>query len=205
MTITAEQSQRWVWFIDVVFGAIVALGIQIYEPVAREAWSQGVSEFLLTIFVGISIFSFVVYDIAVYHALTNKFPFGMTSLSFLRFYLDLVMAFTLYLLMANAFQLHPDWVSIIAAVSFWHCAAVAWHLLARQEHDVVGGISSAVLPHVSFIAVYWTVAFVAAQIGEEIIGLDGTALSSLILIIVSTTILFISLFRWNQIIKKVAV
>ncbi|WP_416398839.1 hypothetical protein [Allohahella sp. A8] len=205
MTINAEQSQRWVWFIDVVFGAIVALGIQSYEPVVSEAWAQGLSEFVLTIVVGISIFSFVVYDIAVYHALVKKFPFGMTSLSFLRFYLDLVMAFTLYLLLANAFQLYPDWLSILVAVSFWHCAAVAWHLLARSEYKVVGGLSSAVLPHISFIAVYCLAAFLAAQIADKVFGLESTALSTSILIVVCLTILVVSLFRWNQIIKKVAV
>lgn len=203
MNATLEQTQRWVWFIDVVFGAIVALGIQSYSPVVREAWSQGISEFAITVYVGLSLFTFVVYDIAIYHALVKKYSFSMTFPSFLRFYLDLVMAFTLYLLLANGFQAHPDWVSIITAVLFWHFAAMAWHLLARIEHKDKEKFASAVLPHVLFIAIYFIVAFFATQIRNNTFGLEETVLSTLILIIVSTTILFISLFRWNQVIREV--
>ncbi|MGY2462492.1 hypothetical protein [Vreelandella sulfidaeris] len=205
MNATSEQSLRWVWFIDVVFGAIVALGIQRYEPVVLDAWSQGFNEFVLTIFVGVSIFSFVVYDIAVYHALVKKFPFNTSSLSFLRFYLDLVMAFTLYLVLANAFQLRPSWVSIIAAISFWHLSASAWHLLAQCECGVFDGMARTVLPHIYFIAIYWIVAFFTIQIGERLLRLEDVVLTNLLLIVVSTTVLIISLFRWNQVIRKIAV
>lgn len=104
MTTPAAHAQRWIWFLDVVFGAIVALGIEKYEPVIREAWFQGIRAFVLSLFVSISVCSFVVYDIAVYHALASKFPYRMTALGFARFYLDLVMAFILYVLLVNAFQ-----------------------------------------------------------------------------------------------------
>lgn len=205
MNAASEQSLRWVWFIDVVFGAIVALGIQRYEPIVLESWSQGFNEFILTIFVGVSIFSFVVYDIAVYHALVKKYPFNTSLLSFLRFYLDLVMAFTLYLVLANAFQFRPDWVSIIAAISFWHLSASAWHLLAKCECGVFDGMARTVFPHIYFIAIYWTVAFFTTQIGERLLGLKDVVLTNLLLTVVSATILSISLFRWNQVIRKIIV
>lgn len=205
MTAPAAHAQRWIWFLDVVFGAIVALGIEKYEPVIREAWFQGIGAFALSLFVSISVCSFVVYDIAVYHALASKFPYRMTALGFARFYLDLVMAFILYVLLVNAFQIFPDWVSILATVSLWHVAAVAWHLLARREHGAIGSEMSAVVPHLLFIAAYWLVAFLSGVFGKKILGLDNMSLSTFILVAISTMILVISLFRWNQVIRKVAV
>lgn len=204
MTVPTEHAQRWIWFLDVVFGAIVALGIEKYEPVIRDAWLQGIGSFTLSLVVTISVFSFVVYDIAVYHALAKKFPYQLSALGFARFYLDLVMAFVLYVLLANALQAHPDWIAILVTVSFWHLAATAWHLLARREHGAAGGIVSTVGPHVLFIITYWIVAFLASTFGTRVLGIDNGPLSNFILVVVSVTIFAVSLFRWNQVIRKIA-
>lgn len=96
-------------------------------------------------------------------------------------------------------------MSILATVSLWHVAAVAWHLLARREHGTIGSEMSAVLPHLLFIAAYWLVAFLSGVFGKKILGLDNTSLSTFILVAISATILVVSLFRWNQVIRKVAV
>ncbi len=205
MTQSKNHAQRWIWFIDVVFGAIVASSIEKYEPVVRDAWSQGIGSFLLSLFVAISACSFVVYDIAVYHALANKFPYRLSMLGFVRFYLDLVMAFILYVLLVEALQTHPDWVAILAALSFWHCAAAIWHLLARREHEVTGGMASAIHPHLYFILIYWLVAFLAHAFATKVLGFDNIALSTFILIVTSATILAVSLFRWNQVLRKIAI
>lgn len=202
MAAPTKHAKRWIWFLDVVFGAIVALGIETYEPVVREAWLQGAGPFALSVFVAIAIFSFVVYDISAYHKLANTFPYCLTSLGFIRFYLDLVMAFTLYILLVNALNPHPDWAAILITVSFWHVAAVAWHLLALKEHGAVGSMVSAVCPHVLFIGIYWASVLLADALGTKVFELDSATLSVFKLVVVSATILVVSIVRWNQVVRK---
>jgi hypothetical protein len=93
MTHKLEHAERWKWFLDIVFGAIVALAIQKYEPVVRVAWSQGLVSFSFSLFVSICVCSFVVYDISAYHILVKEFAYSRGKLGFMRFYLDLIMAF----------------------------------------------------------------------------------------------------------------
>lgn len=196
--------QRWVWFIDVVFGAIVALGIAKYEPVVRSAWQAGLSQVSFSLFIAISICSFVVYDIAVYHALVKKFPYKLSMLGFVRFYLDLVMAFILYVLLISAFAQSPDWVAILTAVSCWHIAAVIWHIMARCEHPQTEGWAVAVLPHVAFIALYWVLAGLFYLYAKNTLQHNDAQTSDMVLVLVSTMILFVSFYRWNQVLKKIA-
>lgn len=204
MSNRTEHAQRWIWFLDVVFGAIVALGIQKYEPVIREAWAHGAGCFILSLFVAIAVCSFVVYDIAIYHTLVKKYPYQLSALGYLRFYLDLIMAFVLYVLLVNAFQTAPDWRAILAAVSFWHLSAIAWHLLARHEHGTGGSGVSAVGPHLMFIAAYWSSAWLAGRLASQGTALDPAAVDRLVLIVVSATILAVSLFRWRQVIRQLS-
>ncbi len=201
MTISKAHSQRWTWFLDVVFGAIVALGIQEYEPTLRKAMSQETESLVLSVYVAFAIFSFVVYDISVYHTLVKKFPYRLTALGFVRFYVDLVMAFALYVLMVSAFKEQPCWYDIVTAITVWHIAAFAWHVLARREYGVVKDFFSSAMPHIWFIAIYWLYAGIVYSFGK-VIRLEDPALSSFILIIVSTTIFVVSLFRWNQVLEK---
>lgn len=201
MATQAEYAQKWTWFIDVVFGAVVALGIEKYEPVLRAAWLEGACSFALSLFVGISIFSFVAYDVLVYHKLADKYPYCLTTLGFVRFYLDLVMAFLLYVLLVNALQAGPDWFAILMTVSIWHIAAIAWHLIARSEHKVSGGLSRAILPHVWATAIYWFVVFSVGVFGTKVMGLDDAGLSTYKLLFAAAMILAISIFRWNQVFR----
>jgi len=202
MATPTEHAQKWIWFLDVVFGAVVALGIEKYEPVIRAAWLDGACSFALSLFVGISIFSFVAYDVVVYHKLAEKYPYCLTALGFVRFYLDLVMAFLLYVLLVNALQAEPDWFAILVTVSIWHVAAVAWHLIARIEHKVSGGLGRAILPHVLAIAIYWVVVFLAGAFGTKVMGLDDAGLSTYKLFLAAAMILTVSIFRWNQVFRE---
>ncbi|MCC2682535.1 MAG: hypothetical protein K0S36_2099, partial [Nitrosospira multiformis] len=84
---TTPHTEKWTGFIDVVFGAIVALGIEKYGDFFPQAWHGGVGVFLLSLLVSIAVCSFVVYDIAVYHDLTIQYPYRSTFRGFVRFYL----------------------------------------------------------------------------------------------------------------------
>ncbi|MCW5599402.1 MAG: hypothetical protein KIT59_09860 [Nitrosomonas sp.] len=157
---SAEKSQRWIWFVDVLFGAIVALGIAKYEPTVREIWRQEeYSLLVVSLFVSASVWSFVVYDIAVFHILTKRFPYNINRLGFLRFYVDLIMVSILYILMVNAFQAPPDWLDIAITVSSWHFVAIIWHVLAQYEHKKTDGLIKDAIPHFKFILSYWFVVF----------------------------------------------
>jgi len=200
---TAANSQRWGWFLDIVFGAIVAISIEKYEPVLRDAWNQGFTAFAISLSVAIAVCSFVVYDIAAYHVFTGKYPYGNTRLGFARFYLDLIMAFTLYVLLVNAFQKEPDWVSIAATISFWHLGALVWHGLAQMEVGTVKEDIHAVLPHILYIITYWIVVLVAYALGSTL-ALDEKSQSTLTLISLSIAILCISLVRLSAVVRRYA-
>ncbi len=189
--------------IDVLFGAIAAIALEKYEPVVRAAWTSGLARFSVSVFVAICICSFFVYDVAVFHVLVKKYPYRMTVLGFLRFYLDVVMAFVLFLLLSDALNASPNWFTIIVTVTFWHIAAVVWYLLACTDQGVFKGAQSALIPHPLFVAVYWLVMGTANAIGRYA-GLAEALLSTVLLLAASATILCVSLFRWNQVIRKVA-
>jgi hypothetical protein len=186
----------------VVFGAIVALGIGKYEGVIRHVWELGPGATALSLFVAGSIGCFVVYDIAVYHLLVGKYPYQLSPIGFLRFYLDLVMAFILYVLLASALQVNPDWLTILVAVSLWHLAAVAWHVLARRELRATDDASKSYLMHGVFVCIYWISAFLAWTIGGGIFGLADGRWKTPALVVVSAAILIISLYRWVQVLKE---
>jgi hypothetical protein len=194
--------QNWAWFLDVVFGAIVVLGIGRYEQVVREVWVLGFGATALSLFVAACICCFVVYDIAVYHLLVRKFPYRQSFKGFLRFYLDLVMAFVLYLLLASALQVNPDWFAIVLAVSGWHLAAILWHMLARYEHGISGGRFKAYGLHALFVLTYWMVAGLGWVFGTGYLGLDRHQWPTLVLVLVSAAILVVSLGRWWQVLKE---
>jgi hypothetical protein len=197
------QSQRWRWFLDVVFGAIVALGIQEYSKVVPGAWQQGGAALAMSLFIAFSACSFVVYDIAIFHELTIKYPYRTTLMGFIRFYLDLVMAFMLYLLLMSAFKPVPDWAAIAGPVSFWHLGAFAWHVTAQFEHHVSDAKPGAAFQHIVFIGTYWTVTGIVGVVGQQAFDLHGTPLDSLMLVTLCGTILVVSFYRWSYIIRKV--
>ena len=197
-----EHAQRWKWFLDIVFGAIVALSIQKYDPVVREAWQHGPGAFALSLFVAFSICSFVVYDVVAYNALVSKLSYSLSPMGFVRFYLDLVMAFVLYVLLNAALRIDPDWVLILTTISVWHLAAVLWHLLALREHNKLDEAGEPVMSHVSFVILYWSVAFVATAVGEQVFRLSGPTLAQLVLLMVAATILMVSIFRLNRVVRR---
>ncbi len=198
---TDTKTFQWVWFLDVVFGAIVALGIEKYEPVIRDAWSQGFEVFIPSLFVTACITTFIVYDIVAYNLLVKKFPYTKSKKGFIRFFLDLVMAFILYVLLVNALKLRPDWYSILITISLWHLAAQVWHLLARKEHNEKITFHEAVKPHLLFIIIYWCVAIVV-YICSSILGLNNEWLSLATLIVMSASIFIVSLTRWNVVMEE---
>ncbi len=197
-----EHAQRWKWFLDIVFGAIVALSIQKYDPVVREAWQHGPGAFAASLFVAFSICSFVVYDVVAYNALVSKLGYTLSPMGFVRFYLDLVMAFVLYVLLNAALRIDPDWVLILSTISVWHLAAVLWHLLALREHKKLDEAGEPVMSHALFVILYWTVAFVATAVGEQVFRLAGPALARLVLLTVAGTILMVSIFRLNRVVRS---
>ncbi|TCI02901.1 hypothetical protein EZV61_11440 [Corallincola luteus] len=201
-----QQAGRWIWFLDVVFGAIVALGIQKYEPVVKQAWELGLATFVTSLVVASCIGFFVVYDIAVYHALANKYPYRMSFLGFSRFFLDLVMAFLLYLLLVNSFQVTPEWFPILITISTWHVAAMIWHLIATNEHPQTSSHSDvSALPHLIFIGIYWLVAFLADGFSKHELQLAHDSQARTTLVVLAITILAVSAYRWQQILKKLVI
>lgn len=205
MTEPSQQSQhveRWIWFLDVLFGAIAAIAIDRYEPIVRNAWATGIGTFSLSVFVAICVGSFFVYDVAVYHSLAKKFPYKITVIGFARFYLDLVMAFILFLLLTDAFNAYPNWFTILITITSWHVAAAIWHLFAQYEAQSMGNFRIAVLPHVVFIGIYWLASFLPYILGLRIFGFNEVTMSSPILVILSATIAIASVWRWTQVIHK---
>ena len=198
-----DHCQRWIWFLDVLFGAIVALALERYEPVLGQVWAKGLLATAISVFVTLAVFSFVIYDIAVYHALAKKFPYRLTRLGFGRFYLDLIMAFALYALLVQTLRLDPNWVTILGIISGWHGAALIWHLIARREHGVRDDMWAAVAPHAMFVAMYWSIAWLATGAGRVLELADETR-TTFTLVSTGLAILGVSLFRWKQVLMRVA-
>lgn len=204
MTQPGDHATRWIWFLDVVFGAIVALGIEKYAVVIEQAWQAGAVTLILSLLSAVAVCSFVVYDIAIYHALAKKYPYRMSKPGFARFYLDLVMAFILYMLLVSAFQVRPEWFAILATISIWHLAAMSWHGLARFEDPSVS-LGPAIGPHLLALVGYWGVTYVLADIVErELLGLDDSPSSAVKLVAICACILAFSMLRWLHVIRQLA-
>jgi hypothetical protein len=220
--VTREQ-ERWAWFIDVLFGAIAAIALEQYESVVRQAWNTSLSTFVISVVVAVCICAFFVYDIAAHHVLVKKHPYHLTYLGFVRFYLDLVMAFILYVLLRDALSGNPGWFPIVVALTFWHGAAIAWHLLVfagelERRRQLLGGdfagsdkqphtppafenAAVTVFPHVLFIGIYWLVVAAAQLITR--ITFAGVASDTVTLLSVSVAILVVAVFRWRQVVRDV--
>jgi hypothetical protein len=115
------------------------------------------------------------------------------------------MAFLLYLLIANTFRIYPypDWLMILAVISLWHLAAMLWHIMAQIEVSAFDFKPHTISPHFKFIIIYWLLALVARITGMEAFGLEGEALSVLILVTICTAIFAVSIYRWNQVVRKI--
>ena len=204
VTNLASQAERWPWFIDVLFGATAALGLEKYGDQFLLLWPQGPIRILQSLVVAAGIALFVVYDIAIYHVLVKKFPFKFSKKSFVRLYLDLVMVFLLYLLLAVGLKPDARWVEVLIIVSSWNFAAALWHILARWEIKPKDDWRYAILPHYGFILCYWTV------LGLAWLALSFVAMPSedtrgrLFLVLACVTIGGVSWFRWGQVLKRFA-
>ncbi|MFD2097935.1 hypothetical protein ACFSJ3_18255 [Corallincola platygyrae] len=199
------QARRWVWFLDVVFGAIVALGIQTYEPTIKAAWQLGALETVLSLVVAIAAAFFVVYDIVVYHLLVRKYRYTVSSIGFIRFFLDLVMAFILYTLLVSALQANPDWYAMLWSLTLWHAAATVWHLLAQAELSEPSDdntLAESVGSHVVFILIYWAVAFVSYGFAQQEMASLELSPDSVALTSLSISILAVSALRWHRVLVK---
>jgi len=192
---------RWIWFLDVLFAGIAAIILQQYEPIVRCAWASGPGTFSLSVFVAMCMGSFFVYDVAVYHALANKFPYRMTLFGFARFYLDLVMAFVLFMLLMDAFNKDPDWFNILITITSWHALAFIWHVLAQREARKKSSLKITIIPHVYFVSIYWSVAWVS-YFSAQLCGFSDATQSDAALVALSAAIAAISFWRWRQVIQK---
>ncbi len=191
---------RWIWFIDVLFAGIAAIILQQYEPIIREAWANGLGSFSLSIFIAMSMGSFFVYDVAAYHILANKFPYKITLIGFARFYLDLVMAFFLFMLLSDAFSKSPNWQSILITITSWHAMAFIWHLLAQKEELQKTSSKSMIIPHVYFVLIYWAVAW-ATYLTVQQCTTNESIQSNTVLVALSAAIAAVSIWRCRQVIN----
>jgi hypothetical protein len=192
--------QRWIWVLDVLFGAIAAIALEKYEPVVRDAWSCGFIQFFISVFVAICIGSFFAYDVVVHHKLVEKFPYKVTFRGLCRFLLDLVMAFILFIILSAGFQANPSWEKILINITIWHMAAILWHLLAESTDEIKHKIFKIIGPHACVIGAYWIVTNLSNNI-INYYGLNTTVWSNLPLFLLATTIMIFSYVRLKQILK----
>jgi hypothetical protein len=104
--------------------------------------------------------------------------------------------------LVGAFQIDPDWYSILLIITGWHVAAAIWHVLALKEHNRINEVGGPIVSHLSFVVAYWVIVFIWNVIGGRIFSLGNEYLSRGALVVVSATILIVSVIRWNQILKK---
>jgi hypothetical protein len=194
------QAERWAWFLDVVFGAIVAVALEKFEPTLTEAWKSGFFDIGKCLFVAFAAFSFFVYDIAAYHILVNKYPYHVTNLGFVRFYLDLVLAFLLFMFLMAALAAVPErnTIGMVAFISLWHLGAMSWHFLARYEAGL-SILTPTLIPHVVFVAIYWALLGAWYVVCNWWLKLNLPWDSVSLLFLISTTIFAISIWRWHQV------
>jgi hypothetical protein len=195
-----EHAERWAWFVDVLFGAIAAIAIANFKEDIVTAWHPGYFETIKATIAALAAWSFFVYDVAVYHVLIKKYPYLVTFKGFARFYLDIVMVFLLYMMLSAALASDPEkhtW-GILLSVSFWHLAAAGWHAMAQSEESPRSPNPIAIMPHIGFIAIYWLIVLIVHCMVKRPIN------STPVMFAVSGAIFVVSLWRWRQVVVRVA-
>ncbi|MEL7059830.1 MAG: hypothetical protein AAGN46_07360 [Acidobacteriota bacterium] len=151
------MTTRWLWVLDVVFGATAALGFETLQETLR-ATAHTPSVLVKQIVVALSLYIFFLYDVSAVHILVKKYPYRVSFISGCRYLLDISMSFLLMMMLIPGVNQHPEGstLEILTALTLWHACAFLWHVLANWEHRIPPTLS-AFSGHFLFIAIYWLV------------------------------------------------
>jgi hypothetical protein len=199
-------AERWVWFIDVVFGAVTGLALDKFEPVVRAAAARSVADLFMEIVVGLCLVLFLVYDVAALHLFVRRYPYHVSSVGYSRFVLDVCMAFVLFVFITSAIDAGPERkvYATVVSLTIWHSLALLWHWLARLEGGGPGPLRRSVLPHILFIALYWSVPLGWHFFCNTLMGWNLPVRSRVPLLILCGTFGGVAVYRWYQVTKLYA-
>jgi hypothetical protein len=209
--LTAEErlGNQWQWFLYILLGSIGQLGLRRVDEGFWLAWGGSRERLLHYVFLAGCLFSFLTYDVGALAVLTNKFPYKGSVLSALRFAVDLVMAFLVFVLLMSGLGFPgPDQrpsglasvppqnpIVILTAISAWHVGATLWHVLASYDHGLGAPRRIAFLPHIIFAGVYWLI-YAVSYGGWIPVSREG------LLSLIGGAILAMSMMRWYHVIKS---
>lgn len=165
-------TQRWIWLLDVVFGATAAFGFENLQQSIRSATST--DDLVKQIFSALALYIFFLYDVSVLHILIQRYPYKVNIISVCRYFLDVCMAFLLMLILIPGLQEKPEdsTVVILFAITTWHISAFVWHLLAhidQKDQANPPDLQQVIQPreikiqwktfisHFTFAGIYWLV------------------------------------------------
>lgn len=209
LAIEQQLADQWKWFLYVLFGGIGTLAFRRLEEGLWAASDVSSTQFWHHIFLAVCLFAFFVYDVGVLGVLIHRFPYKVSLLSALRYALDIVMAFLIFLLLMSGLGPPPaanaspglaagptqSPVLVVFAISAWHLGAAIWHTMASFDHHHATPRLISFLPHIIFAAVYWLI------YGISYWGwINFTPMWLLSLI--GAAILVISVIRWFQVVKN---
>ena len=150
MAVPTDPHLQWTLLFNVFFGSIASRAFsEFYQSIFNDRDEdldlasrlepkpqRPPRYFPLRILIFVSAFVFYIYDWIVLQILYTKFEYTVTSkLSFLRFGIDLLMAFCLFAIVsipAHSRVLKRP-LRLIAFVSVWHILAATWRILASRS------------------------------------------------------------------------
>lgn len=223
-------SENWILFINFLFAAVAALSIERLQPIVLDVPDSTFARYSLNIYMYFCAFSFFIYFVSIYNYLIRLFPYTISVLSYSRLYIDLVQVIVFFLFVSRSLTVEPEqhFITLIVTITFWHLAAMIWHVLAVLEHrrpSTLFALPGMAAPHIVFVLMYWTLPIllffkldVLAIIGSEIrkgvedgvfslfdhkLVLEELNLRSTeITVVFFTLVLLISIFRWRQVIRR---
>jgi hypothetical protein len=199
------MAAQWTRIMDIVFGGIVVFGLENLVLHVGEALQRPVRCFVPQLYAAVAVYVFLIYDVAVFHMLVEQLPYRERWLGFVRFFLDLVMAFTLMMVVVPTCLLQGfATVTMVVGTSVWHVAAGLWHWVAHREHGRGAPRRWAYLPHALAIAAYWL--FLAGAVAVQHRPLERASLAAPFpLAVLSTLIIGVALLRmWQMLAGRLA-
>jgi hypothetical protein len=194
--------QRWIWILDIIWGAIVGIAFERLDGALRSCTNLG--DIIKHVAVAACLFIFFLYDVGVHHLLVRTFPYRESILSACRYFLDIVMAFLLMLLLVSGLTAKPErsTIVILVAITSWHLGASAWHFLATWEHEHKLPTRVRVLPHLISVGGYWLLVGIWYLIRLSTSSVNWHAQS--LLFIVCGAIFLVALVRSYQVVRHIA-
>src|SRR5215813_9601900 len=101
LTTEHQLGNQWKWFLYVLLGSIGTLALRRLDEGLWAASHVSAAQLAHYIFLAGCLFAFLVYDVGALAVLTEKFPYKTSFLSALRYALDIVMAFLVFLLLMS--------------------------------------------------------------------------------------------------------